>query len=195
MWVNLPSSSIEWNNENFIDLLSNKHIFEAISKTFFKREKKSNIDTFFEDESERKIFLSENIQLILHNLNKKDKFDLFIECLEWIYKENNDILWKAIIEKLKNKKFVYLEKWTPITARYTTINCENVTWVSWKLLKLADKYNIDILSLLEKLEVGWIKRDKSYFSNLNFNTRTRVSWIIEPLSQVNNDMVISIAKA
>ena len=99
---------------------------------------------------------------------------------------------QAIIEKLKDKKFVYLAKQTPITARYTTINCENVTWVSWKLLDLADKYNIDILSLLEKLEVGWIKRDKSYFSNLNFNTRTRVSWIIEPLSQVNDDMIMSV---
>lgn len=195
MWVNLPSSNIEWNNENFIDLLSNKHIFEAISKIFFKREKKSDNDTFFKDESERKIFLSENITLIIHNLNIPNKFNAFIECLEWIYKENNDILWAPIIDKLKDKKFIYLEKWTPITARYTTINCENVTWVSSKLLNLADRYNIDILSLLEKLEVGWMKRDKSYFYNLNNNTRIRVSWIIESLSQINNDMVISVAKA
>lgn len=86
---------------------------------------------------------------------------------------------------------IFIPKWTPITARYTTINVENVVWISWKLITLAKENNIDILNILWQLKFGWKLRDESYFSKLDTNTSTRVSWIIELLSIVEDDTIIS----
>lgn len=183
-------------NDQLIDLFSWTKVFEAILNCFFDKFRTVGYDYNFDEDIVRNAFIKNNLLLIVEKILDEKEFDRLLIRLHELH--NWSEFQDDIIKWFINLKLQVINKWLPITARYTTINLENVAWINWKLLELAKQSNFDILSLLDQIEIWWsngwlkIKRDRSYFDNLNSDSISRVSWIIESLSSTDKDIVINL---
>jgi len=187
-------NSVSVSNEILIELFSWNFIFESVLNCFFNEFREEWYNYYFDEQEYKTIFVKENLSKIIENLLNEEKFNQFISRLTELLNKvelNNEIIDE--IKKLRPKLKI-IHKDTPITARYTTTNIENVLWISEELLEISKSINIDIFELLKQIEIWWIKRNKSYFENLDVNARHRTSGKLEILGTVHKDIIINILK-
>jgi hypothetical protein len=190
--LNNSQNSVNVNNEILIELFSWNFIFESVLNCFFNEFKKDWYNYYFEEQEYKTLFVKQNLSRIIENFLNEEKFNQFISRLTELF---NKVEFKnEIIDEIKKlrPKLKIIHKNTPITARYTTVKNENVFWISDELLDISKSFNFDIFELLKQIEIWWIKRNKSYFENLDVNARHRTSGKLEIVGTVHKDMIITI---
>ncbi|MDD3302647.1 MAG: hypothetical protein PHN31_03750 [Candidatus Gracilibacteria bacterium] len=181
------------NEKNGIDLFSELPLFEAILSNVFKREKDTKeFDILFDDKDERKNFIQENLDLIIYHLNNTEKLNKIIETLKIIFKENGVKSVDEIITKLTNKKFTLIKNGTPLIVFLEDKEGKKLPGYSTEVLQLFEGVKFEIDNIFQGIEIDGIKRDKSYFYNLDSDLNSPYSETNEVLLKAPRNICVTL---